>query len=125
MPLFTERELDVMSVLWSLHSGTVSEVRERLDDELAYNTVLTVLRTLETKGHVRHEGEGKAHRYFPTVKRSEAGQSGVKRLLDKVFDGSAEAMLTHLVSDRKLSRERLARMRALIDDRLRDGRGSK
>ena len=125
MPLFTERELDVMSVLWSLHSGTVSEVRERLDDALAYNTVLTVLRTLETKGHVRHEGEGKAHRYFPTVRRSEAGRSGVTRLLDKVFDGSAEAMLTHLVSDRKLSRERLARMRALIDDRLRDDRRSK
>ena len=75
MPLFTERELDVMSVLWTLKSGTVTEVRERLDDELAYNTVLTVLRTLEAKGHVRHEGEGKAHRYFPTVKRSDAGRS--------------------------------------------------
>ena len=125
MPLFTERELDVMSVLWRLRSGTVSEVRERLDDALAYNTVLTVLRTLETKGHVRHEGEGKAHRYFPIVKRSDAGRSGVTRLLDKVFDGSAEAMLTHLVSDRKLSRERLARMRAMIDDRLRDDRKTK
>jgi predicted transcriptional regulator len=122
MSLFTDRELDVMSVLWTLHSGTVAEVRERLDDELAYNTVLTVLRTLETKGHVRHEGEGKAHRYFPNVKRSDAGRSGVTRLLDKVFDGSAEAMLTHLVSDRRLSRERLARMRTLIDERLRDDR---
>ena len=125
MPLFTERELDVMSVLWTLKSGTVTEVRERLDDELAYNTVLTVLRPLEAKGHVRHEGEGKAHRYFPTVKRSDAGRSGVTRLLDKVFDGSAEAMLSHLVSDRKLSRERLARMRTLIDERLRDDRGAK
>src|SRR5471030_1115391 len=108
MALFTDRELDVMSVLWTLESGTVSEVRDQLDDDLAYNTVLTVLRTLETKGHVRHEGEGKAHRYFPTVKRSEAGRSGVTRLLDKVFDGSAEAMLSHLVRDRKLSREKLA-----------------
>ena len=122
MPLFTDRELDVMSVLWSLGSGTVSEVREQLEDDLAYNTVLTVLRTLEAKKHVRHEGEGKAHRYFPTVKRSDAGRSGVTRLLDKVFDGSAEAMLTHLVGDRKLSRERLSRMRALIDERLRDDR---
>jgi BlaI family penicillinase repressor len=122
MARFTDRELDVMSVLWSLASGTVSEVRDRLDDDLAYNTVLSVLRTLETKGHVRHEGEGKAHRYFPTVKREEAGRSGVSRLLDKVFDGSAEAMLTHLVSDRALSRERLARMRRLIDDQLRDGK---
>lgn len=118
MGLFTDRELDVMSVLWTLESGTVTEVRERLDDSLAYNTVLTVLRTLEAKGHVRHEGEGKAHRYFPTVKRDEAGRTGISRLLDKVFEGSAEAMLTHLVDDQNLSNERLARMRKLIDERL-------
>ena len=122
MASFTERELDVMSILWALTSGTVSEVRDRLDVDLAYNTVLTVLRTLEAKGHVRHEGDGKAHRYFPTVEREEAGRTGVSRLLDKVFDGSAEAMLTHLVRDRTLSRERLARMRRLIDEQLRDGK---
>ena len=120
MPKFTDRELDVMSALWTMHSGTVSEVRERIDDALAYNTVLTVLRTLEAKGHVRHEGEGKAHRYFPTVKRDEAGKSAVTRLLDKVFDGSAESMLAHLVGDRNLSRERLTKMRLLLDERLRD-----
>jgi BlaI family transcriptional regulator, penicillinase repressor len=125
MTQFTDRELDVMSVLWTLQSGTVTEVRERLDDELAYNTVLTVLRTLEAKGHVRHEGEGKAHRYFPTVKREEAGRSAVTRLLDKVFDGSAESMLTHLVGDRKLTRERLATMRKLIDERMRDTKGGR
>ena len=120
MPKFTDRELDVMSALWTMHSGTVSEVRERIEDALAYNTVLTVLRTLEAKGHVRHEGEGKAHRYFPTVKRDEAGKSAVTRLLDKVFDGSAESMLAHLVGDRNLSRERLTKMRLLLDERLRD-----
>ena len=120
MPKFTDRELDVMSALWMMHSGTVSEVRERIEDALAYNTVLTVLRTLEAKGHVRHEGEGKAHRYFPTVQRDEAGKSAVTRLLDKVFDGSAESMLAHLVGDRNLSRERLTKMRLLLDERLRD-----
>jgi BlaI family transcriptional regulator, penicillinase repressor len=125
MTQFTDRELDVMSVLWTLQSGTVTEVRERLDDDLAYNTVLTVLRTLEAKGHVRHEGEGKAHRYFPTVKRDEAGRNAVERLLDKVFDGSAESMLTHLVRDRKLTRERLATMRKLIDERMRDTKGGR
>ena len=120
MAQFTDRELDVMSVLWTLGSGTVSEVRERLDDELAYNTVLTVLRTLEAKGHVRHEGEGKAHRYFATVQREEAGSTAVGRLLDKVFDGSAEAMLTHLMSDKRVTRKRLTRMRELLDERLSD-----
>lgn len=118
MPNFTDRELDVMAVLWRLGSGTVSEVRDELADPLAYNTVLTVLRTLEAKKHVRHEDEGKAHRYFPTVAREQAGRSGVQRLVDTVFAGSAEALLTQLVSDRRMSREKLARLRALIDERL-------
>lgn len=123
MASFTDRELDIMSVLWSLGSGTVTEVRERVTDELAYNTVLTVLRTLEAKGHVRHEGEGKAHRYYPTVEREEAGRTSISRMLEKVFDGSAEAMLTHLVRDKSLTHDRLAKMRKLIDERMREDKG--
>jgi len=107
-----------MAVLWRLGSGTVSEVRDEIADPLAYNTVLTVLRTLEAKAYVRHEDEGKAHRYFPTVAREQAGTSGIQRLVDTVFAGSAEALLTHLVRDNRLSRAKLARMRALIDERL-------
>jgi BlaI family transcriptional regulator, penicillinase repressor len=118
VPSFTDRELDVMAVLWRLGSGTVSQVRDELADPLAYNTVLTVLRTLEAKSHVRHADEGKAHRYFPTVAREQAGRSGVQRLVDKVFAGSAEAFLSHLVSDSRLSRAKLARLRTLIDERL-------
>src|SRR4051812_10273211 len=98
MAEFTDRELDVMSVLWALGSGTVTEVRDRLDDDLPYTTVLTVLRTLEAKGFVRHEEEGRAHRYHPTVARQDAGASGMRRLVDKVFAGSAEALLAQLVS---------------------------
>ncbi|MDP2471223.1 MAG: BlaI/MecI/CopY family transcriptional regulator, partial [Candidatus Palauibacterales bacterium] len=60
----TPRELDIMAVLWRRESGTVNEVWESLDDDLAYSTVLTMLRTLEAKGHVRHEAEGKAYRYY-------------------------------------------------------------
>src|SRR5437667_449732 len=71
---FTDRELDVMSVLWDAGSATVAEVRERLSDDLAYTTVLTVLRTLEQKGYVGHTGEGRAHRYHPLVKRAAAGR---------------------------------------------------
>jgi BlaI family transcriptional regulator, penicillinase repressor len=115
---FTERELDVMGVLWELDSGTVAEVQERLSDPLAYTTVLTVLRTLEDKGYVRHEAEGRAHRYFPTVDRSAAGKSALRRLVRKVFDGSAAMLLTHLVSDRSLTEEELERMRRLLDARI-------
>jgi BlaI family penicillinase repressor len=117
---FTDRELDLMSVLWRLGSGTVAEVRDGLDDDLAYTTVLSVLRTLEAKGHVRHTGEGRAHRYFPTVEREAAGAHGIRRLVDKVFAGSTEALLSQLVSDRKLTKQKLTKLRAMLDERLRE-----
>jgi predicted transcriptional regulator len=117
---FTDRELDVMAVLWEKGSATVAEVREALTDELAYTTVLTVLRTLEEKGHVDHVEEGKAHRYRPLVARERAGKSALRRLVTKIFDGSPEVLLTHLVSDRNLTAAELKRMRKLLDERLRE-----
>lgn len=115
---FSQRELDVMSILWDRGSGTVAEVREELDDDLAYTTVLTVLQTLEEKGHVRHEQEGRAYRYFPTVESAEAGSSALDRIVDKIFHGSAESLLAQLVSERELGREELRRMRELLSRRL-------
>lgn len=117
---FTPRELDVMSLLWRGGSGTVSEVREQLGDELAYTSVLSVLQTLEEKGHVRHEAEGRAYRYFPTVGPEKAGRSALGRIRDAVFQGSAELMFAQLVSDRKLTRDELERMRGLLAERLRE-----
>ena len=117
---FTDRELDVMGVLWDRGSATVAEVRGALADDLAYTTVLTILRILEEKGYVRHEEEGRAHRYFPLVEREAAGDSALQRLLGKLFRGSPELLLTHLVSDRALREDELRRMRALLDERLKE-----
>ncbi|HLL47043.1 MAG TPA: BlaI/MecI/CopY family transcriptional regulator [Longimicrobiaceae bacterium] len=114
----TDRELDAMSILWRHGSGTVAEVRERLADELAYTTVLWVLQTLEEKGFVRHEKEGRAYRYYPTVEQEEAGGSALDRIVDKVFHGSAAMLLAQLVSERKLPAGELERMRDLLDRRL-------
>lgn len=115
---FTERELDVMNVLWQLGSGTVAEVQERIADELAYTTVLTIMRTLEEKGYARHEEEGRAYRYYALVNREAAGASAVKRLVRKLFSNSPEMLLTHLVSERDLTGEQLERMRELLEARL-------
>jgi predicted transcriptional regulator len=115
---FTDRELDVMGVLWERGPATVAEVQASLVDELAYTTVLTVLRTLEEKGHVGHEEEGRAYRYSAVVDREAAGQSALRRLVRKVFRGSPELLLTQLVADRKLSADQLARLRRLLDERL-------
>ena len=115
---FTDRELDVMAVLWRNGSGTVAEVRDALDDSFAYTTVLTVLRTLEDKGFITHVTEGKAHRYLPAVTPDIAGKSALSRVLDKIFAGSPDLLLTQLVSDKKLDTADLRRLRKLLDDRL-------
>ncbi len=120
---FTDRELDVMEVLWRHGSATVAEVKGGLGEELAYTTVLTVLRVLEAKGYVGHEEEGRAHRYRPLVGREPAAQSAVGRLVSKLFGNSPELLLTHLVSDRKLSAEEVRRVRDLLDERLREDEG--
>ena len=121
---FTDRELDVMAVLWELESATVTEVRERLDDTLAYTTVLTILRILEDKGYVRHEDEGRAHRFFPLVERQAAGQSALRRVVHKLFGGSPELLLTQLVSDRDVSADDVRRMRALLARHLKQEEGA-
>lgn len=102
-----DRELDVMSSLWELGSGTVSEVREHLGDPLAYTTVLTVLRNLEAKHFVRREEEGRAHRYFPLVERQMAQRNALSRLMASLFSGSPSALITQLVDEHGVSAEEL------------------
>ena len=115
---FPPRELEVMSVLWRRGSATVNEVKDDLEEPLAYTSVLSALQTLEEKGYVRHESEGRAYRYFPTIAAERAGKSALSRIKDAMYQGSAERMFAHLVSDRKLSREQLERMRAMLAERL-------
>lgn len=120
-PTFTNRELDVMSILWRQSSGTVSEVRQALGEDLAYTSVLSVLQTLEEKGYVRHEPEGRAYRYYPAVDPESAGDSALARIREAIFQGSAEMLFAQLVSDRRLSRAQLERMRRLLAERLEEG----
>lgn len=113
---FTDRELDIMGVLWRLGSGTVADVLDALPHPAGYTTVLKQLQILEEKGAVRHEREGRAYRYHPVTAADEAGSSGLRRLLDTVFDGSAELALARLVSEAPPSRGEIERMRALLDE---------
>lgn len=115
---FPPRELEVMSILWRLGSATVAQVRDSLDEHLAYTSVLSALQTLEEKGCVRHEAEGRAYRYLPVVGAERAGGSAMARIRDSIFHGSAEKMFAQFVADEKLGRDELQRMRRLLADRL-------
>jgi BlaI family penicillinase repressor len=120
-PQFTDRELDIMNVLWDLGGGTATDVQAALTDPLAYNTVLTMLRILEDKGFVRHEEQGRAFRYIPRVARKTAKASAVKRLVQKLFDGETRLLATELMSNRSLSDDDLRELRSLLDERLEKG----
>ena len=117
---FPPRELGVMSVLWRLGSASVSEVRDALEEDLAYTSVLSALQTLEEKGYVRHEAEGRAYRYFPTVGADRAGKSALARIRDAIFQGSAERMFAQMVADKRLGRKELEQMRQLLAERLEE-----
>jgi BlaI family penicillinase repressor len=111
----TQRELDIMSVLWERGEATVTEVRDRVDPDLAYTSISSMIRTLEMKGYVSHRrGEGKTHVYFPVIDAEKAGESVLGRVLDKVYGGSPIKLLAHLMDQHRLSDKELARMRDLL-----------
>lgn len=115
-----ERELDVMAVLWEIGSGTVAEVRDKLDVPLAYTTVLTIMRNLEAKRYVRREEEGRAHRYYPRVQQQTAQRNALSRLLAQLFDGSPQALMAQLVDQHDVSADELQKLAKAIRAKGRD-----
>ncbi|HEV2700264.1 MAG TPA: BlaI/MecI/CopY family transcriptional regulator [Steroidobacteraceae bacterium] len=113
----TDREAEFMQILWRCGPSTVSEVRSLLTDNPAYTTVLTILRNLEAKGYVGHIEEGRAHRFQALVDSEVARTSALRALVQKLFDGSADLLVTHLVSDKRLSGAQLKRVRRLLDQK--------
>ena len=120
----TPRELDVIAAVWRLGGATVSEVRDELDDDLAYTTVLTVLRGLEQKGCVTHTVEGRAHRFHAAIEPSEAGKGILDRVVEKVYQGSPVRLVAQLVSERELTAGEIEEITALLERLPGAARGS-
>jgi len=116
-----ERELDILQELWKRGSATVGEVHAGLvadGSELAYNTVQTMLNRLEQKGIVERDASDRAHRYRPRLKQRTAAGGAIRRLTQRWFEGSAEALASRLV-EQDLGDEELDRLQKLIDQRRR------
>ncbi len=120
LPSLGERELDVMTALWTGGGGTVAEVRDRLGVDLAYNTVLTILRNLEAKGLVDHAPEGRVHRYFAVASQDAVQQNAVSRLIAKFFGGSPVSVMAHLLENGTLTAEELRALHQHLNARLDD-----
>jgi BlaI family penicillinase repressor len=120
--ILADREADLMEVLWDHGPSTVAEVRDRLKVDLAYNTVLSILRTLESKGYVLHEEAGRAHRYKAAIERESARHSALRQLSTKLFKGSVALLLTSAVADKELSAVEIRKIRQLLDERTKGGK---
>ena len=113
----SNREAEIMAVLWEQGASTVTEVKDKLSDPLAYTTVLTILRNLEAKEYVGHEPDGRAHRYFPRIRQQAARKSAIRHLASKLFQGSADLLLTQRVADLKLIDDQVRRIRQILDEK--------
>jgi predicted transcriptional regulator len=124
LPLLTRAESEVMGALWKRGQATVHELMADLDKDVAYTTVLTLVRILEQKGYATHRSHpdgGRAHLYLPAVEEAGVRRSHVRDLVDRLFGGKAEALVTGLLDDEKLSRADLEALKASIDAKLGKG----
>lgn len=112
--ILTEREAQIMDVLWARAEATAEQVREALPDDPHDSTVRTLLRVLESKGYVEHESRGKAFVYRASVPRDKAQRHAVRSLLTRFFGGSAEDLVLRLIEDERITPEQLAEIRASV-----------
>jgi predicted transcriptional regulator len=105
----TEQELEIMKLVWERDSATVRDVYEALlqQRKVAYTTVMTMMKILEEKKYLKRTMSDRAYIYRPTQPKRQVIGSMVQDFIDRVFNGSAEPLLLHLVEENKLSREEL------------------
>lgn len=118
-PILTEAELRLMQVLWEKRAATVGEVLAGLpkDTALAYSTVLTTLRILETKGYVAHAESGRAFVYRPLIGRDEAIRTATQQLARRFFDDSPGLLALNLLEQENIDEHELERLKRLIERR--------
>ena len=109
-------ELEVMKVVWQLTRATVNEVLDNIDRKLAYTTVATTMKSLEKKGFLSHQVDGRTFVYQPLVKEMEITHTMLNDLLERLFDNSAEKLVNTLLEARQTSSAELNRLQELIND---------
>lgn len=122
---FTEKELEILRILWELGEATTRQVQQRLPGERHYNSVLTIIRVLERKGHVTHRAEGKTHVYRALQQPEKSKGRVLSHLIRQVFGGSAASLVLHLVETGDLTEDVLADVRRRIAKRDQEPRPEK
>ncbi|HRX81703.1 MAG TPA: BlaI/MecI/CopY family transcriptional regulator [Pirellulaceae bacterium] len=120
-----ELQQAVMDIVWELGEATVSQVRERLDDNkklLAYTTVLSVMQKLEKAGWLGHREKGRTYVYCPTRTREKSCTQTLRQFIDRIFAGDPLQMFQHLLDDDEFTADDLTALKKMIDQRRKDQR---
>jgi len=118
-PTLTEQELEIMKIVWRAGASTVRGVYEDLLErrKIAYTTVMTMMNILEQKGYLKKTQKDRAYVYQATRPQKQVIRGMVREFVDRVFNGSAEPLLLHLVEDRRLSENDLDEIRRLMREK--------
>ena len=114
----TPQELEIMKLVWQLQDSTVRDIYEALlrQRKIAYTTVMTTMNTLETKGYLKKRKQERAFIYRPTRPRNQVIGGMIREFIDRVFNGSAEPLLVHLVKDRRIREQDLQKIARMIEE---------
>jgi BlaI family transcriptional regulator, penicillinase repressor len=112
----TKHELEIMKIVWIRKSATVRDVYEALREQrqIAYTTVMTMMKILEKKKFLKKTQQDRAFVYQPVRPKEQVIRSMVRDFVTRVFDGSAEPLLMHLVKDQHLSEKDVREITRLI-----------
>ena len=117
-----ELQRAIMEIIWDQGEATVREVRDRLRkrNRHAYTSVLSTMQKLEKLGWLKHRPEGRTYIYRATRTREQEGTNSLRRFLDDVFGGNPLRLVQHLMDDKSLSKEDLAALRKMIEQRRKE-----
>jgi BlaI family penicillinase repressor len=112
----TDQELEIMKIVWEHRSATVRDVYEALLErrKVAYTTVMTMMKILEQKGYLNRKQVERAYVYRPAQPKNRVIGAMVRDFVNRVFNGSAEPLLVHLIEDRHLTADEIEEIRRLI-----------
>jgi predicted transcriptional regulator len=115
----TDQELEIMKIVWERGTATVRDVYEALLERrrVAYTTVMTMMKILESKGYLSRKQVDRAYVYKPAQPKKRVIQAMVRDFVNRVFNGSAEPLLVHLIEDRHLSADEIEEIQRLIGER--------
>lgn len=115
----TEQELEIMKIVWARGTATVRDVYETILEQrkVAYTTVMTMMKILEQKGHLKKTAVDKAYVYEPTRPKQQVITGMVRDFVDRVFNGSAQPLLLHLVEERSLSEREIQEVERILRER--------